>query len=185
MSDIQNTTPLGPPGMGDDAPDMDELRRIAFGESGALPSAYPVFKLKFLDGQPSKVSVTEKVTIWLNEAGHVIVEWLDALVPPRVNKLGMATRASHDPDAGARRVIVQSKGSHQPTIELVMKDGPPRALTVRVGEWPLYARDVRVRVRAGEWVREGATNDEGEVAFTHLPEVGVDAVQVELMLAKN
>lgn len=162
---------------------MDDLRCIAFGETGAVPSKYPKFNLTFLT-QPACVNVTEKVTIWLNEAGHVFVEWLDALVP-RQSTLKLATRAADNPQNGERRVIVQSKSTHQPTIELVVRDGPPRMLTVRVGDWPLYARDVRVRVRAGEWVREGATNDEGEVAFTHLPDVGVEAVQVELMLAKN
>ena len=100
---------------------LDDLRAIAYGEVGEPPPVYPKFNFSILkDKKPVRTSqpnvdrirITEKVTVWLDTLGQVVVEWLDALLPLSQGLSPLATRAGNDPEAGIRRVMV-SRRCHQ------------------------------------------------------------------------
>lgn len=92
------------------------------------------------------------------------------------------TRQGPTGDFETRRVRAQSANTQQPTIELVLRNGPPRSLAIRVGDWPNFMAGVLVRAKTAKWRREGKTDDNGEVEFANVPRINADSLQVELVL---
>jgi hypothetical protein len=161
---------------------LDDLRAIALGEAGERPKRYPAMPAAASAPGAARMS-TERINITLGKLGSIIVEWIDALIAPR-HIAGLATRSTES--AGLeRRVVIESPHAGQPTLELAIAAGPPRTLTVRVGDWPDYMADVRIRARAHGWQAEAATNTDGEVCFTDLPAMDAGDVTVELILSGN